>query len=167
MNKKQNYLYKDLPLSGYNLKEQLLHLHEKLNIIDNRTINNANFSVDDLFQGRGYCIIFMENKGQNIGHWTVILRNEHNEACFMDSLAIPVESYNAYLPIIFKDAKYTLFENRIELQGSKSMLCGKYALYFIAMNKLNVSFNDMIKFLLEMKKRYKSVDDYIFVTFAN
>jgi hypothetical protein len=160
----------DLPLSDHDIRE-LLNIdelkHSKIkhvNIVEMNDIGKYK-SVDQLFNNQGHVIFFIRYPAQSVGHWVSAVRHG-NEIYFFDSLGKPLEHYDEknHLKKIAKG--YKIRSNKIKFQSDRSNCCGKYSIFIIFLNKMNLSNTEIDLLLKLIKKKYKSIDKFLIESFA-
>lgn len=156
----------DLPLSNFDLDNLMKDINEikNANIIEAKKIKPNT----DIWKNSGHCILYCENEGEDIGHWIVITRPNKEINYFWDSYGDTPRHFSPFLQscLDYNGCK-TLFINREKFQNYNSNCCGKYCLFFIAMNKMNFNMQETQSVLKSMKKKYGSYDNFINQIFKN
>lgn len=160
----------DYPLSNLDLNKYIKEFEQKgVNIFESKNIK-PNTNIEDVFKGRGHCVLYVDadtNDGENIGHWVSQLRDRENNIYFIDSFAEDPNHYNSDILKCYKNNGIkNVYINNKKLQNDESMTCGRYAIIFTALHKMNIDPSKMIDFLNDGKKKYGSVDNFIFKLFG-
>ena len=158
--------YGSEPLSNHDLIRAVAKdLKDRVNIVDTTKLT-GNEDVEDLFHGRGHAIIFLENPGQEVGHWVAMVRSgkgkqKGQNLIYADSYGDPLEDKNL-LKILSK--KYKKLEyNTYPFQQDDTNVCGRYCLILAGLNKLipNMNITHFVDFLKKTKPKGKSYDEYV------
>ena len=153
------------PLSNFDLVRAITKdMKIRGNVYDTRDIDSAN-DIEDIFKGRAHTILFEENPNPNedIGHFTVLLRNHGNggTCIYFDSYGDRLK--NQKLRQILGSKYHTIQYNPHRFQDyGDSSCCGRYALSGVALNKIIPDLNvlDIVNFLKNKPKKL-SYDEYI------
>ena len=128
---------KDEPLNGYQIEQLMNDMNERLNIMTDTDIK-PNWTIEDIFKGRGHVFLFHRWPNQEIGHWVCMVRNkEKNQVYYFDSFG--KRPYNKAIESVCLKAGYQFLFNDVSFQPESSNACGKYCLLVIALNKMGLS----------------------------
>lgn len=153
------------PLSNYDLiKIVSKDLKDRANIIDTTKPHTYN-DFNDLWKGRGHCILFENPNKKQVGHWTALLRQKakgkKKERCmYIDSYGGKIKDKK--LKQILKK-KYDYIEyNPYQLQEFDSNYCGYYVFLLCALNKI-IPDLDMHKILSFFNSKNKNIsfDEFV------
>lgn len=154
--------YGSEPLSNYDLiKEIANEMKEKANIVDTTKLR-PNMNIEQLFQnGRGHAILFENPEGEDVGHWTILLRRKEDKSKIggKNGSCIYFDSYGSKMnnPIIKKilKQKYDVLQyNPHQFQQYGTNPCGRYAYICLALHKLipNLNIKNLVDFFMSKPK---------------
>lgn len=148
-------------LSNHDLNHFIKETDDKgVNIVETRDIK-PNTDIEEIFKDRGHCVLFYGPR--SMGHWIATLRTPKNEIYFIDSFGEHPNHYSKNIMKCYKNnGCKNVYINKRVLQNEDSYTCGRYTIILTTMHKLGIDPSDMIDFLLEGSKKYKSVDNFIF-----
>jgi hypothetical protein len=133
----------DIPLSWADLTKLIGEMSERANIqFDDKF--TANSTLEDVFRGRGHCILFHKWPGQSVGHWVCAVRKDGAYVFYFDSFG--KQPYFPLFDMCLGEIP-TLFENNTKLQEDDTSDCGRYCLAVIALNKLGYSPSQIVTIL--------------------
>lgn len=156
-----NTPYKDVPLSNVDINKLVKQFDEKgANIIQDKDIQPTT-PIESIFKDRGHAIVFHKYPNQDVGHWYCLLRNPQKEVFYIDSFG---KSPNYYcknlIPCLKFNKMRSLIVNDLEMQADNS-ICGRYAVVFCTINKLNQSLPDIYSFLENGRRQCGGYDNFI------
>lgn len=157
--------YGSEPLSNFDLiKAVSKELKDRVNIVDTTKLNGNEDLERDIFKGRGHIIVFLENPGQDVGHWVGLVRSgkgKNSKILYLDSYGDPLE--NEQLKNIIKQKYKTLYYNKFPFQQEDTNVCGRYALILAGLNKIipNLTMKDVVEFFKNSKPKNKSYDQHV------
>lgn len=122
------------PISNETMEQYLQYFSQK-QLRYHHIDELLSFTVDELFDDvrRAFVLLFVENSGQNVGHWVLLLRRSTNELEHFDSLGSKKEYY-AEGGIYSKIREFCIKENcslsfNVEqCQGDKSFTCARWSI---------------------------------------
>jgi hypothetical protein len=171
-----NKLVKE-PLSNIDLNNLLKDVNQEIG--ENKKINiytvpqmmkNPKKFISDLSKNK-YSVIFCENKGSQIGHWTVMyLRN--NKVLFFCSYGtspkdLDMNLYN-FLKKHFKDVRYNAFQ--YQEYNNNVATCGRWCMLVVGLRKIygdNLTLEKLYDLILHFKKKVGGSFDNIVAKLVN
>jgi hypothetical protein len=162
------YLYE--PLSDRNLQEFMSEIDpKKCNVQEYKNIIKQN-NVVKLFNHHNYCIIFLENKESNIGHWVIVYydKDEPKTVNFFDSYGQDIKKIAPKLVDILFQHFDIIKCNKTRYQELDTAPCGRYCLLIYALSrKSNFEMKDLKKFLNQFKTKKNNTYDLIVCDLVN
>ena len=149
-------------LSNEDLNNFIKETDDKgVNIFDVSKIT-PDTDIEAVYKNRGHAVFFVPP--YSMGHWISTLRTPDSKIYFMDSLSEKPDHYSKNIMKCFKNNKIkTIYINKTPLQvDDDSVTCGRFAVIFTALHKLEIPPSDMIDFLIDGGKKMGSVDKFVF-----
>lgn len=147
-------------LSNVDLNDFISQVDKKgVNIVETTDIK-PDTPIEQIYDNRGHSILFVPPR--DAGHWISTLRTPNNEIYFIDSFGSHPDEYDKNILKCFKNNGIEKIHiNKTPIQNQKSVTCGRYAVIFTALHKLGIHPSDMIDYIMEGGKKYKSNDKFI------
>jgi len=151
----------DYSLSNLDLDKFIKEIEQKgANIFETNKIKK-NTDIEKIFAGGGHAVLFAGPRTS--GHWMTLLRDRDNNIYFIDSLAEHPDEYNKNILKCIKQYNgLKIFINKTKLQLDDEVTCGRYPTIFIACHKMGLHPSQTIDFLINGKKKYKTIDNFIY-----
>jgi hypothetical protein len=165
-NNDDNYKYFE-PLSNYDLSRVMIEeMKERANIV-NTTDMRQYKTFEDLWKGKGHCILFENPDKQTVGHWTALIRQKASKSNNNKETCIYIDSYGDKLNIprvkeLLKQKYDVIQYNPKRLQEYNTNLCGVYALICVILNKIvpNLDIKKILKFF-HSKENDQNFDQFV------
>jgi hypothetical protein len=163
----------DKPLSNHDLERLMKDMDERANILESKDIK-AHHTIEDIFKGKGHAILFNEYPGEEIGHWTIMVRH-HNKAnnnnnafskqgqiYYFDSFGDKPSNKNIETVVLKTYPELLYNDHPFQLEDSNA--CGRHCLMVAALNKLGYSPHQIEDVLLKKFKKAGSMDEFVIKT---
>lgn len=165
------------PLSNIDLNNLLKDVNETLG--ENKHINI--FTIPEMEKNPSlfkrslnkhhYAVLFIEPKGQKIGHWIIMFKNGKNEVYMFDSYGNhPIDLDENLFKFLKKHFPKIIFNTfQYQKYSPDVATCGRWTMFVLGMNKLinHLNVDILYRILTALKKRYRKSYDYIITNLVN
>lgn len=160
----------DKPLSNHDLERLMQEMGERANIIENKNIK-ASDNIEDIFNGKGHAILFIEYPDQKIGHWVIMVRHhlsnnngysKNGQIYYFDSFGEKPKNKNIE-KVVLKSYPELLYNDKT-FQPEDSNACGRHCLMVASLNKLGYDPHQIEDILLKTFKKKGELDKFVIKT---
>lgn len=168
------------PLSNIDLNEFIKDINNEfgekksVNIFTTKQMMSDPIKFKKNLNKNSYCIIFLEPKRGDVGHWVVFYKNKSGSGTctyFFDSYGNSPKTLDKnlfnFLAKYYPKTKYNTYQ--YQKYSSEVATCGRYSIFIVGLNRLieDLTLETVFDVFSYFKKKMKKNYDYIVSYFVN